>query len=118
MNAVTPAGSTPVLQDQTLTVPPRAAAAERGVRASAAAAGEATRAAVESGRSAKEMSLEFEVSSELKLRVRFDEPAGRFVYMGVNVESGEVERQYPPEEALRMIARIREIAGLTLDEKP
>ena len=64
-----------------------------------------------------EMSLEFEVSSQLKLRVRFDEPTGRFVYMGVNAESGEVERQYPPEEALRMIARMHEIAGLTFDEK-
>jgi uncharacterized FlaG/YvyC family protein len=117
MNAVTPAGSIPVVQDQTLAAAPSAAAAERGVPAIAAAAGEATRAAVESTPSAKEMSLEFEVSSELKLRVRFDEPTGRFVYMGVNVESGEIERQYPPEEALRMIARMHEIAGLTLDEK-
>ncbi len=117
MSAVSPGGSIPALQDQTLTAPPRAAAAQGGERATTAAAGEATRAAVKSARSPKEMSLEFEVNSELKLQVRFDEPTGRFVYMGVNVESGEIERQYPPEEALRMISRMHEIAGLTFDEK-
>lgn len=117
MNAVTPGGLTLALQDQTLTVPPRAASAQDHEQATAAAADEATRAAVESTRATMAMSLEFEVNAELKLRVRFDEPTGRFVYMGVNAESGEVERQYPPEEALRMIARMHEIAGLTFDEK-
>jgi len=61
--------------------------------------------------------MEFEVSAALKLRVRFDEATGRFVYMGINAESGEIERQYPPDQALRMIARMHEIVGRKLDQQ-
>ncbi len=65
----------------------------------------------------EENTFEIEIEPELRLRVRFDEPAGRFVYQGINPQSGEVERQFPPDEALQRIARNRDIAGLTLDEK-
>ncbi len=60
--------------------------------------------------------VDIRIAPEIKLRVRLDEASGRFVYLAINAESGEVERQYPTDEALRMIARIRKIAGLTVDK--
>ncbi len=56
-------------------------------------------------------------SHNVKLHVRFDAPSARYVYLTVDSSSGEVERQYPPQEALRRIARMRQIAGLALDKK-
>jgi uncharacterized FlaG/YvyC family protein len=60
--------------------------------------------------------VEIQVNEQLKLRVQLDEPTGRFVYLGVDPQSGEVKRQFPPEEALRAIARLRDIAGLAVDK--
>lgn len=60
---------------------------------------------------------EVQVDAHLKLRVRLDEPSGRYVYQSVDPVSGEVKRQYPPEEALRAIARLHDIAGLAVDKK-
>lgn len=60
---------------------------------------------------------EVQVDAHLKLRVRLDEPSGRYVYQSVDPESGEVMRQFPPDEALRAIARLHNIAGLTVDKK-
>ncbi len=53
----------------------------------------------------------------VKLRVRFDAPSARYVYLTVDSSSGEVEGQYPAQESLRRIARMRQIAGLALDKK-
>jgi hypothetical protein len=130
MTTVTPGNLTPALQDQSLTAPPRAVAPRTDERTPPpravaprtdeptplAAPGRSAQAA-KSDQATNERPLEFEVGAELKLRVRFDEPAGRFVYMGVNTESGEIERQYPPDEALRMIARMHETVGQKLDEE-
>lgn len=116
MSTVTPGESTPALYDRTLTPPPRPVPPQKNEAAPAAAPGPSAPAA-EPVKATNQRPLEFEVGAELKLRVRFDEPTGRFVYMGVNAKSGEVERQYPPDQALRMIARMREIVGQKLDQE-
>lgn len=53
--------------------------------------------------------------SKLRLRIDFDRAAGRFVYMGVNPNTGEVVRQFPPEAMLRQLAFVRQLAGLAVD---
>lgn len=53
----------------------------------------------------------------LRLSISFDKEAGRFVYRGVDRETGEVVRQYPPEEIIDQIAAIREFAGVIVDRK-
>jgi uncharacterized FlaG/YvyC family protein len=56
-------------------------------------------------------------SEDLRLSISFDKEAGRFVYRGVDRETGEVVRQYPPEEIIDQIAAIREYAGVIVDRK-
>jgi len=51
-----------------------------------------------------------------ELRVSRDEESARFVYTSVDIESGEVIRQFPPEEILRLVRAVREAAGLVHDE--
>lgn len=50
-----------------------------------------------------------------ELRISIDEESDRFVYETVDIESGEVLHQFPPEDLLRIVASIREVAGLILD---
>ncbi len=51
-----------------------------------------------------------------ELRISIDEESERFVYETVDIESGEVLHQFPPEDLLRVISSIREFAGLILDQ--
>jgi len=51
-----------------------------------------------------------------ELRISLDEDSERFVYETVDLESGEVLHQFPPEDLLRVISSIREFAGLILDQ--
>lgn len=55
-------------------------------------------------------------SLDRAIRVSRDEESGRFVYKSVDIASGEVVRQFPPEEMLRLVRAVREVAGLILDE--
>lgn len=119
MTIMTPGDTTPAVQDQMLTVPPRPVERRNNDPTPPAAPGQNAQAA-KSDQAIQETNgrpLEFDVGEELKLQVRFDEAAGRFVYMGVNTESGEIERQYPAEEALQMIARMHDMLGQRLDQK-
>ena len=119
MTIMTPGESTPAVQDQMLMVSPHAVARRSNDPTPPAAPGQNAQAA-KSEQATQESNgrpLEFDVGEELKLRVRFDEAAGRFVYMGVNAESGEVERQYPAEEALQMIARMHDMVGQRFDQE-
>ena len=50
-----------------------------------------------------------------RLAIEIDEPTGRFVYKAINNDSGETIRQYPQEEVLRLLARFREIEGLSIN---
>lgn len=49
------------------------------------------------------------------LRVEFDRERGVPRYLGVSAATGEILRCYEPDEALRLIGRVRQVAGLTLD---
>lgn len=43
----------------------------------------------------------------VKLSIEFDKASGLFVYRGLDRETGEVVREYPPEEVLERLARRR-----------
>lgn len=49
------------------------------------------------------------------LKISQDDDTGRFVYKSVDVKTGEVVRQFPPEEILNFISRFRDAAGLIID---
>ncbi|HZD26738.1 MAG TPA: flagellar protein FlaG [Alphaproteobacteria bacterium] len=53
----------------------------------------------------------------LKLTIDFDKASSRFIYRSVDPRTGEVVKEYPPEEVVARIAALREIAGLAVDRK-
>ena len=53
--------------------------------------------------------------SSRRLSIAQDEATGRFVYRVIDVNTGEVIRQYPPDEILKIVAQIRQASGLVLD---
>ncbi len=50
-----------------------------------------------------------------KLSISYHEDSERFVYRGIDRNTGEVVTEYPSDEVLEMISKFREIAGLALD---
>ena len=56
-------------------------------------------------------------STNLALQFRVDDASGRMVVSVTDAETGEVIRQVPGEEALRMAERIDAQIGALLDEK-
>ena len=57
------------------------------------------------------------VADDLRLSISFEKSIGRFVYRGVDRETGEVVREYPQEEVIKRIAHMREIAGIAIDRR-
>jgi flagellar protein FlaG len=57
------------------------------------------------------------VNQDLRLSISFDEAVGRFIYRGLDRETGEVKREFPPEELLNTIVALRKIAGIAVDRK-
>lgn len=58
------------------------------------------------------------IEDNVVLRIAYDDDSGRFVYSGVDKETGDVVRQYPPEGILKLLAQNREeAAGLLFDEE-
>lgn len=53
----------------------------------------------------------------VRLRVEYDKEAEKFVYLGVNIDSGEVVVQYPQDEVLRRLQANRSYTGLALDKQ-
>lgn len=53
----------------------------------------------------------------VRLSISFEKSIGRFIYRGVDPETGEVVREYPPEEVIERIAAIREVVGVAYDAK-
>ncbi len=51
----------------------------------------------------------------VRLSIIYDEPTERFVYRGLDPDTGEVVRQYPTDELLERAARLRELRGITID---
>lgn len=60
---------------------------------------------------------EFEQIPNTRLRIDKDDETGRFVYYSVDDESGEVVRQFPPENILKFLSYYRGLEGLLLDDK-
>lgn len=57
------------------------------------------------------------VNEDLRLSISFDKAVGRFIYRGLDRETGEVKREFPPEELLNTIVTLRKIAGIAVDRK-
>ena len=60
---------------------------------------------------------ENETPPNTRLRIDRDDETGRFVYLNIDNESGEVIKQFPPESILEFLSYYREVAGLTVDDK-
>lgn len=54
---------------------------------------------------------------QLKVSIRYNEDIDRFVFEGLDPESGEVVKQYPDEEFVARIQSFREVTGLAVDER-
>jgi uncharacterized FlaG/YvyC family protein len=57
------------------------------------------------------------VNEDLRLSIGFNESVGRFIYRGLDRETGEVKREFPPEELQDTIVALRKIAGIAVDRK-
>jgi hypothetical protein len=51
-----------------------------------------------------------------RLSAQYDKPTGRVVTRVIDETNGEVVHQYPDDDALRVLAGIREMVGLVVDE--
>lgn len=57
------------------------------------------------------------LEGNLVLNINFDDAAGRFVYRGLDPDTGEVVRQFPADQMLNLIKRSREqVKGFLVDE--
>ncbi|MCK5041042.1 MAG: flagellar protein FlaG [Sphingomonadales bacterium] len=54
-------------------------------------------------------------NNNTKLSINRDDTTGVFVYRSVDRESGEVVRQFPPEDILNYIVSVRKAEGLIVD---
>ena len=52
-----------------------------------------------------------------KLSISYNEASGRFIYKGVDPETGEVVREFPAEEMLDRIAELRTMTGVSIDRE-
>jgi len=50
------------------------------------------------------------------LRIEQDEDTGRFIYKSIDNDTGEVVRQFPPEDILEVLALFRDPEGVILDD--
>ncbi len=55
--------------------------------------------------------------SDVRLSITYNEESGRFIYRGLDPKTGEVVREFPAEEVLERIARIRQMTGVALDRE-
>ncbi len=55
-----------------------------------------------------------------RLRIGLDDASGRFIYQGIDIQTGDVVTQYPADEILKFVAFAREqqsVEGIVLDEE-
>ncbi len=55
-----------------------------------------------------------------RLRINLDDGSGRFVYQGIDINTGDVVTQFPSEEILKFVAFSREregLEGIVVDEE-
>ncbi len=56
-------------------------------------------------------------SPNLKLRIEADKGTDNFVYKSIDRKTGEVAKQWPAEEILRMMAFFNELDGVLIDKR-
>lgn len=55
-----------------------------------------------------------------RLRIDLDDETGRFVYKGIDIETGDVVNQFPADEILKYLSFMREregLEGIVVDEE-
>jgi flagellar protein FlaG len=61
--------------------------------------------------------MEQQQAGSFNLRFRTDEDTGLEFFQIVDKKSGEVIRQYPPEEYLALVENLREVTGLIVSDE-
>jgi uncharacterized FlaG/YvyC family protein len=51
-----------------------------------------------------------------KLQIEQDKDTGTFIYRSINPDTGEIIKQWPPEQLLKMKEHLREMEGLFVDK--
>ncbi len=59
--------------------------------------------------------LEKLLSTNLRLQIDRDRETGHFIYKSIDIKTGELHRQFPAEDILRMLKFFRELDGLLFD---
>lgn len=54
-------------------------------------------------------------SESRDIRVELDDPSGRVIFQSVDRETGEVKRQVPSEEMVKLVAQLRNPTGVLVD---
>lgn len=52
-----------------------------------------------------------------RLRIDLDDDTGQFIYQSIDRDSGEVVRQFPPEDLLNVLSAFRDVEGLAVDDE-
>ena len=55
--------------------------------------------------------------SNSKLQITHDKDTGTFVYRSIDAETGEVIRQWPSDEILKLRESVRELEGMLVDTR-
>jgi flagellar protein FlaG len=55
--------------------------------------------------------------SNSKLQIEHDKETGTFIYRSVDSETGEILKQWPPEQLLKLRAHLAEVEGVLFDQK-
>lgn len=52
-----------------------------------------------------------------RLRIDKDDTTGDFIYQTLDVDTGEVIKQFPPETIQEMLSKLRDVEGLAFDSR-
>ena len=72
---------------------------------------------VKAAKAIEDLIPEIDQTPNTRLRIDKDEETGRFIYYNIDNDSGEVVRQFPPENILEFLASFRNVEGLVLDDE-
>ena len=72
---------------------------------------------IEELQSAMEKLIRKSMPSNSKLQIDQDKETGTFIYRSVNPDTGEVIKQWPPEQVIKLREYLREMEGMLVDTK-
>jgi flagellar protein FlaG len=72
---------------------------------------------VEIMQAAVEKLIKKSLPSNSKLQVEKDKELGTFIYRSINPDTGEIIRQWPPEQLLALREYLKEMEGVLVDTK-